>query len=175
MFRTMRRPGTGRRNATQQARAGLCRKKGKMQMTIIRTMAAALLAGALAAPGGAAKAEDRKQAVSIELNAVKPGDGGCTLTFLAVNGHAGEIGKAVYETVLFDTSGQVDRLTLFDFGTLPAGRPRVRQFTVPGIACDGLGQILINGAHTCEAPELDGNACETGLILDSRTEIEVIG
>ena len=67
--------------------------------------------------------------------------------------------------MLFDTSGQVDRLTLFDFGTLPAGRPRVRQFTVSGITCEGLGQILINGAHTCDAASLDDNACEAGLIL----------
>lgn len=144
-------------------------------MNIRRNMAAAAVAGLVAAIAGAAQAEEPAKAVSIELNAVKPADGGCTLTFLAVNGHASQIGKAVYETVLFDTSGQVDRLTLFDFGTLPAGRPRVRQFTVPGIACDGLGQVLINGAHTCDAAELDEDACDAGLILDSRTAIEVIG
>ena len=141
---------------------------------IIRT-AAMLLAGLAAA--GAATAQDSKQggAVSIELNAVKASDGGCTLTFLAMNGHAAQIDKAVYETVLFDTQGQVDRLTLFDFGTLPAGRPRVRQFTVPGIACDGLGQVLINGAHSCEGAGLTDAACEAGLTLTTRTEIEVIG
>lgn len=146
-----------------------------MQMNIIRNTTAACLAGLLAAFGGMAQAGEDGKAVSIELNAIKPADDGCTLTFLALNGHASPIEKVVYETVLFDSSGQVDRLTLFDFGTLPAGRPRVRQFTVSGIACDGLGQILINGAHTCDAADLDDGACEAGLILDTRTAIEVIG
>ena len=125
--------------------------------------------------GAMAQDTELGEAVLIELNAVKANEGSCTLTFLALNGYASQIDKAVYETVLFDSAGQVDRLTLFDFGTLPPGRPRVRQFSVSGISCDGLGQVLINGAHTCEAPDLKTTACETGLILDTRTKIEVIG
>ncbi len=139
-------------------------------------MAVAAMAASLTLPAAAlAQDKDVGEAVLIELNAVKSNEGSCTLTFLAVNGHASPIEKVVYETVLFDGGGQVDRLTLFDFGTLPPGRPRVRQFTVPGLSCDGLGQVLINGAHTCEAPELAATACETDLILDTRTSIEVIG
>ena len=144
-------------------------------MKTTRTTALTFLAGLFLASGAVAQDSATGDAVSIELNAVKSNEGSCTLTFLAMNGHAGQIDKVVYETVLFDTGGQVDRLTLFDFGTLPSGRPRVRQFSVTGIACDGLGQILINGAHTCEAPDLDDTACEDGLILKTRTEIEVIG
>ena len=113
--------------------------------------------------------------ISIELNAAVSSDAGCKLSFLVINGHASMIAKAVYETVLFDAAGQVDRLTLFDFGALPSGRPRVRQFTVPGAGCDALGQILFNGAHVCEAADLDGMACETGIELVSRTDIEVTG
>lgn len=141
----------------------------------IRNTVATCLVGLVPVFGAPAQADEATASVSIELNAVKPSEGGCTLTFLARNGHASPIDKVVYETVLFDTSGQVDRLTLFDFGTLPADRPRVRQFTVSGIACEGLGQILINGAHTCDATDLDESACESGLILNTRTEIEVIG
>lgn len=114
-------------------------------------------------------------AVSLELNAVKSTDSACTLTFLVINGHQSRIDKLVYEAVLFDASGQVDRLTLFDFGALPAAIPRVRLFSVPGIACEDLGKILINGANTCEAPGLEPSACEAGLLTDSRTDIEVQG
>ncbi|SLN58158.1 hypothetical protein ROA7450_03007 [Roseovarius albus] len=141
-------------------------------MNQIRMVAGAIITSLTFAT--AAVAQDT-EAVSIELNTVKPGEGSCTLTFLVTNWHGRTIEKAVYETVLFDVEGQVDRLTLFDFGTLPPDRPRVRQFTVSGLACDGLGKVLINGAHTCEASELNDNACETGLILRSRTKIEVIG
>lgn len=144
-------------------------------MKTIRMAAAALTASLTFVHDAAAQERDPSEGVMIELNAVKSGDGGCTLTFLMKNGHAGQIDKVVYETVLFDSAGQVERLTLFDFGTLPPGRPRVRQFSIPGIACDGLSQVLINGAHTCEAPNLADTACEAGLILETRTKIEVTG
>ncbi|MCQ0091551.1 hypothetical protein FGD77_07585 [Roseovarius sp. M141] len=126
-------------------------------------------------PAHAADEAPIDKAVSVELNAVKSTDNGCTLTFLVINGHPSQIDKLVYETVLFDSEGQVDRLTLFDFGTLPPARPRVRQFSVPGLACDGLGKILINGASTCEAPGLSPSACDAGLMTGSRTDIEVQG
>ncbi|MEL7280021.1 MAG: hypothetical protein AAFY35_07465 [Pseudomonadota bacterium] len=129
---------------------------------------------AFSEPGAADEAEIGK-AVSIELNAVKEGESSCALTFMIINGHDSAIEKAVYETVLFDSSGQVDRLTLFDFGTLPPGRPRVRQFSVGGMTCANLGQILINGTHTCDAADLAEGACDKDLQLNSRTEIEVIG
>lgn len=134
-------------------------------------LSAVLLAGAAAR----ADESDIGARISLELNAMKTAEGGCTLTFLVINGHARQIDKAVYETVLFDRDGQVDRMTLFDFGTLPAGRPRVRQFAVPETACETLGQVLINGAHACTAPDLPDGACETDLQLGSRTDIEVTG
>ena len=113
--------------------------------------------------------------LSLELNAATPTDGGCTLSFLARNGHDAEISKVVYETVLFDDAGQVERLTLLDFGALPPGRPRVRQFTLTGLSCDGLSRVLVNGAETCEAGDLGSTAFTDGLELGTRTEIEVIG
>lgn len=144
-------------------------------MKSIMTAVVAMVTGLAGAQGVLAQEEELGEAVLIELNATKANEDSCTLTFLVINGHASEIEKAVYETVLFDSGGQVDRLTLFDFGTLPPGRPRVRQFSVPGMACDGLSQILINGAHTCEATDLPDSACEDGLKLETRAGIEVTG
>lgn len=113
--------------------------------------------------------------VAIELNTVSDGEGSCTLTFMVTNGHPVGIDKLVFETVLFDANGAVDRLTLFDFGALPVGRPRVRQFAVPNLACGGLGRVLFNGLHTCEATGLEASACADGLVPTSRVEIEVLG
>ncbi|HEV8033896.1 hypothetical protein [Yoonia sp.] len=113
--------------------------------------------------------------ISIELNAVEPVEDACRISFLVQNGHSIDIEQAVYEAVLFDTQGRVDRLTLFDFGALPAARPRVRQFVVPGLACASLGSLLINGAETCAGDNLPAGACSTGLALDSRTDVEVLG
>ncbi|WP_245604590.1 hypothetical protein [Sulfitobacter donghicola] len=113
--------------------------------------------------------------ISVELNAAQTTEGACTLTFMITNGLKSEVERAVYETVLFDKNGQVNRLTLFDFGTLPAARPRVRQFSVPQVTCDQLGRVLLNGAHACTAEGLADDICSTAVVPSSRIEIEVLG
>ena len=136
---------------------------------------AVLLAPLLSAPVFAQDEAEFKDKVLLELNSVQTNAEACTFTFQIINGHAEDIAKAVYETVLFDTEGTVDRLTLFDFGTLPAGRPRVRQFSIQGTRCEDLSRVLINGAHACESDGLGRDACESGLELNTRTSIEVAG
>jgi len=124
--------------------------------------------------GSPALADEPRPTLSVELNAQTSTAAGCLLTFMVSNSHPQVIESAVFETVLFDTDGQVDRLTLFDFGSLPAGRPRVRQFQVDGLVCDDLGQVLINGASTCKVGGADSPLCST-LDLNTRTGTELIG
>ncbi|WP_299970289.1 hypothetical protein [uncultured Roseobacter sp.] len=112
--------------------------------------------------------------IAIELNAVSDDTSGCTLTFVIENNHPVGIDQLIFETVLFDASGGVKQLTLFDFGALPAGRPRVRQFAVPETTCGSLGRILFNGTHTCSSDGLSAEACATELRATTRTEIEVL-
>lgn len=109
--------------------------------------------------------------LALELNRVDQVDGACRLTFMAQNDLGTDLAALSLETVLIDATGRVDRLTLFDFGALPGGVPRVRQFDIPSLACDGLAQVLINGVAQCSA----GAACGEGLSLTSRTEVEVTG
>jgi len=91
------------------------------------------------------------------------------------NALGADLSEAVFETVLFDTEGSVERLTLFDMRDLPDGRPRVRQFQIDGITCDGIGRILFNGVQACTGEGLDDGACMDGLGLTTRIEIEVLG
>lgn len=125
---------------------------------------------------GIAQAEGVEDAgLALELNTLADAAGGCQITFVIENRHPVAIEQAVFETVLFDNAGTVNRLTLFDFGTLPAGRPRVRQFIIPDLACADLSRVLINGVNSCVAPELAAAACATGLTVKSRVDVEVIG
>ena len=121
-----------------------------------------------------ANAQDIPTVLSIELNAQASNAAGCLLTFVISNGHPKEIESAVFETVLFNKAGQVDRLTLFDFGSLPAGRPRVRQFQIDGLACEDLGQALINGASSCKVAGADSPLCST-LKLSTRSGTALVG
>lgn len=123
----------------------------------------------------AAQAAAEDGVLRVELNTAETTDTACRLSFLIENTHGTDITQAVYETVLFNADGAVNQLTLFDFGTLPTGRPRVRQFEVPGLACTDLSRLLINGASTCEAGELGADICTTTLSLSSRTSIALLG
>jgi len=109
--------------------------------------------------------------LSLELNRIDAIDGACRLTFMAHNMLGADLETLSLETVLIATDGQVERLTLFEFGALPDGVPRVRQFDVPGLACQRLGRVLINGVAECSGAE----ACGDALIFGSRTDVEVIG
>lgn len=144
-------------------------------MTLLphRFIAACLIAVLWA---GAATAQTRQGAhLSIELNAVETVEDACRISFLIQNGHDFDIDQAVFEAVLFNADGRVDRLTLFDFGALPAARPRVRQFVVPGLECAALGRLLINGVETCSGADVEGAACTKDLELRSRTDVEILG
>jgi hypothetical protein len=112
-------------------------------------------------------------ALTLELNGAAQVEAACRLTFKVDNGLGADLSALGFETVILTTDGQVERLTLFDFGAVPSGRPRVRQFDLAGLYCARVGQILINGASACEgvAPDL----CITNLKLQSRIEQELLG
>ncbi|WP_270728296.1 hypothetical protein [Shimia sp. Alg240-R146] len=113
--------------------------------------------------------------LSLELNAVQEVEGACRVTFVANNTTGAAIDKAVFETVIFDSTGAVVRLSLFDFRALPEGRPRVRQFDVPGMRCETISQTLINGANTCIVNGAESDICGDGLTLSSRISIKLLG
>ena len=113
--------------------------------------------------------------IAMELNAADLLGEACRITFVVANQTTTLIDKAIYETVLFSKDGQVLMLTLFDFGTLPAAIPRVRQFHVSDTACNRIGMVLINGANTCTVNGKDAAACTVGFSTSSRIDIKLQG
>lgn len=129
---------------------------------------------ALSALQGPALASDATPAptLSIELNAAEPVDDGCRLTFVVRNASPDTIEKAAFEFVLFDAGGMVDRMTVFDFKSAPAGRTRVRQFSLPGAGCDAISRVLINDVAECKGEGAASDLCGASLVTASRTQIE---
>lgn len=144
-------------------------------MPFRRLALAVLLAGAVPVALPAQSTKETPLKLQLELNAVQDVGGSCRLTFLARNETGAEIDQAVFETVIFDTSGGVVSLSLFDFRDLPSDRPRVRQFDLPGMACDTVGQALINGANTCIVDGIESGICQDALTLGSRLSVELLG
>ncbi len=106
---------------------------------------------------------------TLELNAVSQAGNACRMVFTGQATAA--VDQLVVETVLFDTTGAVKLLTLFDFRDLPAGKLRVRQFDIPETNCSSIGRVLFNDIDSCA-----GAGCDSGLTGLSRVnEIEVLG
>lgn len=144
-------------------------------MVFCRLAFIALLTGAISSAAVAQSPEDPPSGLFLELNTVSDVDAACRLTFLVRNQTGTTIDHAVFETVIFDKSGGVVNLSLFDFRDLPEDRPRVRQFELPGLACNTVGQALINGASTCIVNGAESGICHDALSLKSRISVELLG
>lgn len=144
-------------------------------MSLRHLLTGALLLSTLLGPAIATSDETTSSGIHLELNTVRDIGGACRLTFVAQNQIGKDIEQAVFETVIFDGSGGVLLLSLFDFRDLPLGIPRVRQFDVPGTACSGLGRVLINGANTCSVDGAESGACRSSLRVSSRIDLELLG
>lgn len=144
-------------------------------MMFRRIALALLLAGAVPIVVLAQSVEDTPSRLFLELNSIQDVGGSCRLTFLAQNGTGSSIDQAVFETVIFDTSGGVVSLSLFDFRNLPADRPRVRQFELSETTCDTVGQALINGASSCVIDGAESGVCDEALSLSSRIAVGLLG
>ena len=134
-----------------------------------------LLIAAVLSPVHAWAEDDTNNGVHLELNSVQDTGNACRLTFVAENKLEQEIEKAVFETVIFDQSGGVVLLSLFDFRELPLNKPRVRQFDVPGQTCSAISRVLINGANTCSVGGSESDACGAALNVSSRMDVELLG
>jgi hypothetical protein len=100
----------------------------------------------------------------VELNNLVQEGPACRMTFTidSTTGHK----SLATQTVLFDATGAVRLLTVFDFGEVPEAGLRVRQFDVPATACSDVNLMLINGIDRCETP--GSIACATAPHFTSR-------
>lgn len=114
------------------------------------------------------------QGIALDLNRLDDAGAACRLTFVAENTLA-PLSALVLETVIFDRTGRVAALTLFDFGALPAERRRVRQFDVADLSCADTAQVLVNGVASCAGAGLDAAACAAALVVTgSAPGVEVV-
>lgn len=110
-------------------------------------------------------------AFNLELNAVQASDAGCRISFLATNQLGGQLDRAAVELALFDTAGGIERIVTLDFKDLSDGKTKVLQFQLTGLACDGLGRILVNDISACEGAITPPSICLDALKTSSRLDL----
>ena len=130
----------------------------------------AFAAGIAVSPSAAQQAGT----ISIELNKTEPSGEDCVLTFVVANEMDNDLSKLAYEFVVFDDQFRVERMTVFDFRDLSAGKQRVRQFQLPKTNCGKLGRLLINDVSSCEGIGVEASHCVGGLRTSNKTKIEFV-
>lgn len=123
------------------------------------------------AAGPASAQEAGAASLSIELNSLQPAQGGCRLSFVAASTLEADVEKVAYEMVLFDRDGLIERITVYDFRDVPAGKTRVRQFDLPDVDCSAISKVLVNDAKSCAGPDLDPAACMRQLKTVTRSDV----
>ena len=109
--------------------------------------------------------------LALELNALTPSATGCRISLVATNDLGTELQSAGIEIALFGVDGGIDRLLALDLQAMPAGKTRVLQFDIPQLACDSVGQVLINDVTACAGGELDPALCLAALTVTSRLDV----
>lgn len=134
-------------------------------MIRLRLLPAALLL--LVTPSFAQSSSPSAGTFSLELNRLDGFDGGCRVTLVENNGTSSAFASLKLDLVVFGGDGIVGKRVGVEAGPLKAGRTSVRTFDLKGLACDGVGRLLINDVLSCEAEGLATDAADVpGACLD---------
>ena len=142
---------------------------------ICRGSALAVVFAALPLMAQAQSTENSPVGLAVELNTIEDVEGACRLTFLVENETGATIDSVSFQLVFFDSEGGVAALKVYDFGELPASRPRVRRFVFKESNCGMIGHTLINGVSSCVIGGSESDVCADTLTLRSRTDVELLG
>lgn len=106
----------------------------------------AQLVGLLAVLGTATAATAE---VRVELNKLEPHGGDCRAYLLLENASGAGFENLALDLVMFDGEGVVARRMAVETAPLPAGKTSLKAFDVDGLACAGIGRVLLNDVLEC--------------------------
>lgn len=134
-------------------------------MTATRTLVAAAILAAFAAPVNAAE----PGRIAVEFNDLQAGDAGCRAVFVLNNGLETPLAKLALRVVAFDKEQHATLFLSLDVGALPVGKTRIVRFDLgEGVACDTIGRLVLDDVTSCEGIGLDPAACLAAVSLSSR-------
>ena len=106
--------------------------------------------------------------VSVELNKLEPQDKACR-AYLVIDNASGAAYQALkLDVVVFRTDGIIDRRLLIDLGPVRPAKKAVKLFDLDGLACDGIGSLLVNDVAECRDAVGPVANCLTRLRFTSR-------
>ncbi|MGR3270589.1 hypothetical protein DU478_20730 [Thalassococcus profundi] len=122
---------------------------------------------------GPAQAQDG--GLTVELNKLEAGDAGtCRAFFLFRNDLGRTLAAFELSLAILDTGGVIDQLLTVDAAPLPLERTTLKLFEFPGIACDGISEILLHDISACRPQNGEEMDCFAVLALQSKAATPLV-
>lgn len=120
----------------------------------------------------AGQAVGEEATVSLELNKLEAMEKACRV-YLLLRNEGGGYQSFKLDLVLFGTDGVIARRLTAEVGPLPSQKRIVKLFDIDGLACAGIGSVLVNDVLDCR-PANETSTCLTRLQLSSRADVEIM-
>ncbi|MGE0024745.1 MAG: hypothetical protein AB7S70_14070 [Hyphomicrobium sp.] len=113
------------------------------------------------------------KALSVELNKLEPQGAGCRAYMVVQNDDDTAYKAFKLDLVLFQQDGVIGRRFAMDLAPLKAKKRHVKLFDLDNIACDKIGNLLINDIVECTSDSGPVENCLTGITVKSLTSVQL--
>lgn len=125
-------------------------------------------------PMGDTQDDDGPRQVRLELNKLSALDDACRAYVVARNQTEADFDQLRADVVMFDADGIVNKRLAVDLAPLPAGKTSLKVFDIGGLACDDIGQMLLNQILDCRDADGDRENCLADISVRARGPVPFI-
>lgn len=131
-------------------------------------VSAALTAGAAIA----GQAASQSPAVTLELNKLEPIEKSCRAYVVVTNNDDVAYQAFKLDLVLFQSDGVIGRRFSLDLAPVRPKKKAVKLFEIDGMACDKIGQFLVNDVLECKTERGPAENCLQRLSTSTLTNVQ---
>ena len=96
-----------------------------------------------------AKAESAA-GIAVELNKLEPKEGACLAYLVFENGTQSSFEAFTLDLYIFGLDGTIAKRLAINGAPLPVGKTKVSSFSIKDVACETMGNILVNDVIKCK-------------------------
>ena len=112
--------------------------------------------------------------IEVELNKLEPVDGACRAYLVTQNLTDTNFQDVQLDVVMFDNDGIVARRLAVQIGPMPQNKTSIKVFDIKNLACQDIGQLLLNDVIQCRAAEGARDDCLSLLSVSQRGNVPFI-
>jgi hypothetical protein len=111
--------------------------------------------------------------ISVELNKLEPQGASCRAYLVVNNESTTQYQTLKLDLVLFQPDGVIGRRFAIDLAPLKPSKRAVKLFDLDGVACDKIGNFLINEVVECKTDAGPATDCLAGITVKSLTPVQL--